>query len=308
MDKHLVILENDNELSGDRHDYVSKFAEEYSGKITKLTSLRARTKEEIYTAVSTATDIAVQSTLSYGADAQLHSMVALLSKIQHPITIYIRYLGLLEESTQSFLLNELSPKELISIEHHKVYDFHDQYIWDDGDFIAVDFSSVINPYREEQAREKQIKVDAQFKPTGRRVKVLACNAYGEPFKNLPLGEIVDVIDYTYKDDKPERGVWIWGNGEPIKLVNDCGMAEYDVQIESKEDVLFSIKSSIPQLQHKFTPNEQKAFDELFDFVVNNKELPSTIANIICDEYDIEKRYNRSMIASKLSELKNITVI
>ena len=57
----------------------------------------------------------------------------------------------------------------------------------------------------------------------RSIRVVKCNAYGPQFTNLTPGSIHVVINPPI-GEKNKGGVWVMGNGEPVKLLS--GEFEY----------------------------------------------------------------------------------
>lgn len=51
----------------------------------------------------------------------------------------------------------------------------------------------------------------------KRIKITQCRAFGPQFSNLIPGSIHDVIK-TPAGEKREGGVWVMGNGEPVKVL------------------------------------------------------------------------------------------
>ncbi len=54
----------------------------------------------------------------------------------------------------------------------------------------------------------------------KQIKIIRCNAYGDLFKNLTPDSIHNTVDppANYKHDN--RGVWVMGVSEPVKVLND----------------------------------------------------------------------------------------
>lgn len=311
MKKVLVVIEN--EVSLDHADYVNYFIRKYEGEVIELTGFRSRTKEEIIKAVSKCTDIAVQTCFVNGSDQQLHGMVKLLAKIPHPINIYIAYLGLgYQNELQEYLINELNPEDILSIARHKIYAMSpDKYeSVDENNHVLVDFEPVLAPLYKARAKKavhahylQQYKETARTRTTGRKILVLGCTAHGEAFKNLPIGEEVDELvchELQTNQDKA-RGVWIWGNGEPIMLVNDHGFREYKIMTKlNSEQILEEIAKVIDYSKdiHKLSRLKKAG---LLHIIEDDEEYPMGKANLICEELKIAKRGNRQNICKILEE-------
>ena len=54
----------------------------------------------------------------------------------------------------------------------------------------------------------------------KRIKITHCTACGRCFENLIPGSEHDVIDAPAGEKKDNRGVWVMGVGEPVKVLNN----------------------------------------------------------------------------------------
>ncbi len=315
MKKTLVVIENDLTLDG--ADYVEHFMRSYQGKIIELTNFRNKTNEEIYKAVSICTDIAVQTCFVNGSDHQLYDMVGLLAKIPHPINVYIAYLGISHQNElREYLVNNLYPENLVSIEHHNIYAMSRHRYGDIADLdgcephLLLDFTSITKKVHKARSKKmvhnlylENYKETARTRPTGRKVLVLGCTANGVGFKNLPIGEVVDelICDDLLTTKKPARGVWIWGNGEPIMLVNDHGFREYKITTKlDSEGILREIGKVINSSKNISKLKELKVRG-LLHIIEDKEEVNIMKANLICEELKISKRGNRQLIYTLLNE-------
>jgi len=308
MEKILVVFENDFTL--DRADYVKRFIEEYGeGEVIELTRLHTRSNSEIFAAVSKCTDIAVQTCFVNGSDYQLIDMVNLLGKVSNPINIYIKYLGLSNENELfEYLTDNITPEQFFKVEHHKIYAMCDSlFHFDDEPYEheLLDFSEITKAVHEENKRKEEriiflqgYKETAKQRPTGRKIKVLGCTANGKAFQNLPIGEVVDELECNelLETSNPPRGVWIWGNGEPIMLVNDHGFKEYEIDGITLDDVIDTMLKKGGLL---ITDNKYHVIKSI---LLNGELGDTTKANLVCEELDIPKRDNRSYIVSLLGKI------
>lgn len=57
-----------------------------------------------------------------------------------------------------------------------------------------------------------------------KIKIILCHAVGDFFKNLTPNSIHNVIDTPSNEKKDGSGVWVMGNGVPVKVIN--GEFEY----------------------------------------------------------------------------------
>jgi len=293
--KTLLILENDFEITKSYHPFVWNFKENFDGEVIELTGLRQRSDAEIFTAVNKCNIIAVQTCFVNGSDDQLFSMLTLLSKIKESKDIYIYLMG---GDLNTYLLRNLEDADFFKIKHHNIFKMGDKrYDSILEDNILLDFSIQINTHIEiiRLAEEKRIfelhyTSTSNTRPTGRKIKILGCTALGEQFKNLIPGEIVNEVDMSVIDPNNKRGVWIYGKTEAIKLVNDCGMLEY--QIASELDlitILREISNCTNINTEKLTEIEIRGISNL----LNDEDYDShEKANILCDALNVPRRGNR----------------
>lgn len=151
--------------------------------------------------------------------------------------------------------------------------------------------------------ESEYLASAVNRTTGRKIKIICCISNAPAAKNLPIGDVVNELKMTeLEDENPNRGVWVWGNGEPIKLVNDLGPTEYEVIPEdTAEGILDAIFVTLDVRPNSITKLETKdILDVINDLDVNENE----IANIICETTGIQKRGNRSLIREMLIRVRN----
>ena len=294
--KRLLILENDVNVDyKDRHRIVGDFKEGWENEqgseseVTLLSNLSQRDSKEIFQEFVATDDIAFETSFIAGSDSQTVALTQVLAKIKEPKNIYIGYYGLRDK-----LIKLLSDEEIHSIKHHKIYTMRSSL----SKCELLDFSEIVNKVSKAIKKDKDYKDEAKKRTTGLRVKVLGCSARGEQFSNLPIGEVVDVLDMSKQDPNQTRGVWIQGNGEPIKLVNDNGLQEYEVVEESKTD---ADVTNIILTTLNLVPSNVKIedYEYIEEIIKNRKELQGNLGNEICDTLKIPRRGNRQRINTLL---------
>lgn len=307
----LVIIENNATLDG--ADYVNQFKKEYEGEVIELTRFNSRTNEEIFRAVSKCTDIAVQTCFVNGSDSQLHDMVKMLSKIPFKINVYIAYLGIsYQNELLSYLVDNIEPKDLLSIKQHNIYAMsRDRYGDDKEPHLLLDFTEATKQLVEERINTKAYQDSARERTTGRKIKVLGTTAFSPAFTNLPIGEIVDelICDKLLSKGSKARGVWIWGNGEPIMLVNDVGFTEYEIVTKLSTDEILSEISKLVDTNIKLEDLSQLEIEGLKHVIEDDDEEENSMskANTICELLNIPKRGNRQGIYILLQRNLEVTV-
>lgn len=301
MKKTLVVIENDFSL--EHASYVNSFMDQYNGDIIELTGFRQRNDKEIGLAFSNATDLAVQTCFVNGSEQQLFALVGVFAKLKNPINIYIALLG---DDLQEFLENNLTPEELFSVKQHNIYVMGRNYCeLNEEKHKLLDFSPIVKKVYKELSKKhvhdlfvKHYQSTAIQRPTGKKIKILGCTAHGPQFQNLPIGEIVDELDCSKIDPNPSRGLWVMGNGELIKLINDSGFREYEIVSHlSTEEKLIEIGKSTDLSLDKLSRLQICGLINILE----DKELDSmSKANIICEEIKIPKRGNRQIIYNLLN--------
>lgn len=299
MKKILLAIEND--LTFERAYCTKGFIRKYEGEVIEMTGFKAKSQAEIVKNVSKCTDIAVQTLFIGGSDTQLEDMVGLLSQITRTINVYIAY-GNDQSELYEYFVKYLTPAQLLSIKQHNVFSMGCN-IYDSLPFephIKLDFTSVTKKLSDRKVYIQNYKDTASSRPTGRKVMVLGCNAFGSAFTNLPIGQVVDELECSelLETKKPARGVWIMGNGEPIMLVNDNGDNEYKLvtKLSPNEILLESAKASYFNLKKL----KQMEIDALVKLIESENDSMSK-ANDICEIFGVEKRGNRQKICILLNE-------
>lgn len=289
--RKILILENDFKLDKDKQRIVFGFLKTITEpyEIIDFSRLKSREPEEIFEAAYSCTDIVCQTAVANGSEYQFESIAGMLAKIKEPKNVY---LCLLAGDLYDYMDKIFEDKELLSFRHHNIYEIGNDEDHDEPK--RMDFSPRIDAYLKQKADEKQYRDEAINRPTGRKILLVACNAgYNTAFSTLVMGTVVDELDMSGQDPRPERGVWVWGNGEPVKLVNDCGLKEYELHGKiSIDDVLEEIS--------KATDMDLSSFNNLTTqglraVITDDENSSMELANYICEQTNIPKRGNRQKI-------------
>ncbi len=295
MAKTLLVLENDITLKKGRNDYVLDFISKWDGDVIELTGLTARSVDVIQQSIEKCDTIAVETCFVDNSMNQFFEIYHLLKNIKTPKNIYIY---LMAEDLEEFILANLNDKNLYDIRQHKIWKMSNM-IYDD-EHICLNFDTQILRY-EKELEEKEAKrkfeqgyaESANQRPTGRKVKILACNAMGAQFISLPIGDIVDELDMSETDPNTNRGVWVWGKSEAIKLINDCGLLEYEIVSNlTVDDLIVEISK---QTDVDLEIINAKKYVEIKKLIEKQEDTSHNIAQYICDSLNIERRYNRAII-------------
>lgn len=288
--KKILILENDFKLDKDKQRIVFSFLKTINEpyEIIDFSRLTSRKPEEIFEAAYNCTDIVCQTAVANGSQYQFESIAGMLAKIKEPKNVY---LCILAGDLYDYIDEIFDDKELLSFRHHNIYEIG--YNNEDDIPKRIDFSPRIDAYLKKMADEKQYRDEAINRPTGRKILLVACNAHGDAFSTLVMGAVVDELDMSGQDTRPERGVWVWGNGEPVKLVNDCGLKEYELHgCISINDVIEEISKATDL---DLVSLNDLAIQGIKAVISEDENSTMEIANYICEQTNIPKRGNRRKI-------------
>lgn len=303
----LLVLENDYLIPPSIERFIRFFEEGNKDcKVIQLNNLKCREKIEIISAFSEATDIVVMTQFVQGSDYQLYEFSKLLAKMESK-NFFIQN----SDIKESFEKN-LDDKDIYDIRHHNVYQIYGYH----EPPKLITFPEAIKRHEDFLAEEKRIadelsknKEEAKQKPTGIKIRILACNTGGKEFSALKIGSVVDTLDCSSFDPNPncssfdpnpKRGVWIWGVTEPIKLVNDCGLQEYEIVTSN---LSFSDKLDL-SFKHAGIDFNEYSEIELRGLlsIYEDPDLSSLEkAQEFCDFVNIERRGNRRIIADLIEK-------
>jgi hypothetical protein len=123
-------------------------------------------------------------------------------------------------------------------------------------------------------------------------------AVGSEWSVLKKGDIVDEIDNSEMDPKPDRGIWVWGKTEPVKLLNEHPYNEYKLLTLSLAEASTEICKIIAIVPTTIT------LLAIAGAINLDEDLSVTeVANLICEVMEVPKRGNRARIEGLLVESK-----
>lgn len=295
MKKVLLAIENDYKFPDKTLEFIEKFkSENPEAEVIEMNQFHSFKKEEIYANVMRCTDIVVQTFLVNGSDTQFYQMANLMANVKESKNIFMTGATDVNDLHREITLT-IDETQIVKISQHSIHFFD----WDLNIFL-VNFDEEIAIYYKVVSKKAAkalfiefYKETARQRPTGKKVRVLRCYAHGKAFENLPIGQEVEVLDCVelQSDKTNARGVWIWGNGEPIMLVNDIAAQEYEVVGKiNTDEVLDEILKATSIKAETFTGMEReglKRYLETIDF--------SDLPNLLCEKLSIERRGNRQKI-------------
>jgi hypothetical protein len=133
--------------------------------------------------------------------------------------------------------------------------------------------------------------------TGRMIRIKNTLSFGGPqWSNLKTGMVLPEIDMSLMDPDPNRGVWVMGKGEPVKILNEHPYDEFEIVIRSLHDLAeeFLKKCLIAITEKNFSIVMALLKDDELD--IHDK------AKFICDSLDVERRFNKSYMMDRMRKL------
>lgn len=305
--KELLYLEN-QALHSDQVAFVSKLR---SLGVTVHVIERANHDSsivDIKSLLGLIDSVVFQSTFLRWSEVQ--EVGLLFKSVKRPLNIFGKSIGV--DNLELGLTNCFDMKDLAVMSHHKLYEVSDMY-YDIGDSVVpVD----LNKYKERINEVVKLKVEIielrrledmdilsneleQIKPTGRKVIIKNIKACGNQWSNIKEGSVVDELNCIHFDDNPNRGVWVMGLSEPVKLLNDSGYNEWEYE---NPDALALVQECLSIMLSKCN------MDLLIPFIIylNEKLSPDDerdsvhgYVNYLLETTNTEKRVNRHSIVTKI---------
>lgn len=302
--KNIVILENERIEDGNCIMMMVNRLQDKPNIIILDRLMYNREDNEILEAILKSDTIGVQTTFLYAN--QIVGFAKMFAKITKPKQIVFAY-----EHSKEKLLDILTPEQFYSVKHHNIY-YTDGY----GEIGLFDFSDVHKQYEIELEKQAEELLATKDKKTGIKIKVTNIQAFGKAFQGIKTGDILDVIDNSKNDPNPDRGIWVWGNGEPIKLLKCDGYNEYEFYSNEHysnktntngEIVKLSIEEQILLIANKdlnlLNIGKIKGCIEL-----HNDDNTTNFGNLVCDILGIERRGNRTRINTLYNQHLNLVTI
>ena len=290
---NILIVEDDMKLPD---DYLKSWAEEFSASEVKyLFNIYNADKKEIFELFNWCDILAFKTTFWYSNN--ILNLAKIFSSIKKPISVYID-----NPETKEYLEKILDDEMAFKLKHHTFYQFEHFFRYKKESHKKIDLSLKIKSYenflkseQERKENEREYLKSRQTALTGRKIKIKKVQGFGKLFESLKEGMIADEIDCTKIDPNPKRGIWIWGNGEPVKLLNEGVYQEYEVVNLSIEDLIDEIFKST-QIE-----NNKTNFFIIYGILQTEDNIEDK-ANNLCESLQIQKRINRQNIRNLLTKV------
>lgn len=299
-----LFIENEDWASM-KHNTIGRIHEKLVEKGIACTVIDNATnrKQEVFTAASTTDIIFFASTFIYKDEVK--NVGNLLKAIKSPKVI----MGYpMNQSGFIAAIEDIwTPYELVEFAHHRLFEIENSHFdWDPTEGMEWCKEIDLNEYVKEVHRleEERIKKNAGYKRFKTKVLIKKIQAVGPQWSNLKEGDIVDELDCLEIDDCPQRGIWVMGKTEPVKLLNDSGYDEweyvepncYDLADEffsrgaANSEKNHDLKKLIGDYIGKCTGSLKMTDAELWDF-----------CDQLCSNIGVERRGNRHYFERRLQE-------
>lgn len=232
----IVVIENDFKIPESVEDIIRDFTDSADDVklYTNFDYLNEANMKNFFHDLNWCDMIAVETTLIH--KHQVNDMVALMSKIREPKQILFTWKTTVEDLFE-YLKDE---NEITTIDHHNIgyyglSDNSDKLEWciintevfrENAKLVRVKIAQEAEIKRLKDEADKKYRDEAINRPTGQKIRINRVLATSKPFRTLVPNTVVDVLDMSAQDPNPKRGIWVWGDGEPVKLVNDERYNEY----------------------------------------------------------------------------------
>jgi hypothetical protein len=218
----VLVLENERLQEEDRINILIDDFREQGHEIQIIENAVRQDRNEVIQAMASADILVFQTTWLRTEEVEPLGKLLIAMK---PMEIYA--LSICSHSIYHNLEKTFDVETLAKLSKHKLFDIKEVYRSLRGDDWAVEVN--LKQYQEEidKAEAESKTLYQGLKPTGYKIKIKKLQAFGNAWSNLKEGDIVEAIDYSKHDNEPHRGVWVMGNGEPVKLLNSDGYDEFE---------------------------------------------------------------------------------
>lgn len=298
--KKVLILENEDWKDDEEtafHYFYRKLKK--SGVEFKIIDHAAsKKKEDIVSAMLWCEALLFSSTFIYRYEVK--GLGDLLMNIPIPKTV-IGYVMGSRGDLEFYLTDIWELKELAKMSHHKVFELVNTHPQLGEPLSEIDMVKFKTKFDEEEA--ERIHRNHNMPKTGRKVLIKKIQAFGKQWSLLKEGDIVDELDCSSIDESPERGVWVMGLDEPVKLLNDDNYEEYEY------DTLSSEALTLEFFSRGRAKNRKSQMETIHTWIHNcvGCQLDDSELWLKCDSIctlvGVERRGNRTYFERRLKEYR-----
>lgn len=306
----VLIIENDGRLPDNVKRILAKLKPD---EVREFTNFQYCDKTDFPAALMACDTILIETTLIH--KYQVDEMVALMAKVPSKQIIFTW------EDTVKELFEYLENEDdIVKIAHHKIGYYAHTFDIEDGKqpvnytTLFADNAAIVGErlriaaeeLATRLAKEQAYRDTAQTRPTGQMVLIKTVMASGKQWSTLKEGSIVPALDMSEQDERANRGVWVWGLTEPVKLLNDTGYNEYEL-VADENTSMREIALEILKIVDLFDPKEKDVFSVIGFIEAALAEDDKAAQLHWCltawlDDNDIPRRGNRNKIETYLNKV------
>ncbi len=205
--------------------YVKRYLDE-ANIPTKIVARASVFPEKVIKEIEWCDAVIFHSTFTYGDEVK--GVGDLLKKVSKPLQVYGSANMGNPGQLQRRIENIWSLQELAELSRHRVFEIIStphtglDRVW----YNEIDMSVYKTQW---ETKQKAIyDKNHSYKPTGRKVRIEDLEAFGAQWSLLEKGMIVDELDCSDIDPNPDRGIWVMGKDEPVKLLDERNAREYKI--------------------------------------------------------------------------------
>lgn len=287
----VLVLENETIGETDRVNRFIEMFKEEGHSIVIIEHAHIQPKEVLLEAIMSADKLLFQTT--WLRTDELYPFGKLLA-VANPMEIYA--ISLDDKSLEYNIEETFGLDILCKLGKHKLFDVERR-----SSMREVNLK--IYKERVDKEEEERQTIYKGLNKTGHKILIKKIQAFGGAWSNLKEGDIVEEIDNSAHDPNPKRGVWVMGNGEPVKLLNSDGYDEF----EFAEDKCKSLVRDFYARGNRL--DDKDGMEIMADYInsalrsqINKKETTLwEFCDDICNMVGVERRGNRHYFNARLEK-------
>ena len=306
--KHALFLENEiwnhQVMVNDLHDHLVSL-----GITCTVIDRATHRKPEIMEALATADAIIFESTFLYADDVK--SVGDLLMKVKRPLLVFGGVIGGGLKTLQSYIENIWEVKELAAMSHHRVFELeYHRFRIEDGEKLYEEIDMSRYKAEWERLEAERIYKNHNMPKTGNKVLIKQLQNTRGTWANLKEGDIVDELDCSSIDNEPNRGIWVMGVDEPVKLLNADRYEEWEYHEPSYHALTKEFFARGNRANAEHTEEYGTLFNLMAEWIRKcSSELQTSDSELwdwcdtICNSVGVERRGNRRYFERRIKEYR-----
>jgi hypothetical protein len=268
-------------------------------------------KDEIIKALPTVDTVIFESTFLYANEVR--GVGNLLKMVKTPLMVFGGVIGGNNETLQGRIERIWDVKELAEMSHHRLFQlmFSRYSIEQEAKDLYFEVDMLQYKADWEAQEHERITKNKNMPKTGRKVLIKKLQYFDAQSVNLKEGDVVDELDCRSIDKKPNRGIWVMGVDEPLKLLNSDGYDEW----EYHEPTYLALTKEFFARGNKSNASQTDEYRELFNLMAEwirkcSSELQTSDVELwewcdnICNSVGVERRGNRNYFDRRLKEYRS----